>query len=527
MLGCRRRGFTTSKAPANAAIAYEGQRPTLFGTVADPGTFDFYIGPSGSDSNDGLTTSTPWAITSLNTKRAQYAGRTIGFLDGTYDISSLNAPLRPFAVPLFNIAGGSSGSPTVLKSVNARGAHITAKTPGGTYTGSKSGNVYNGFSQPHEGGVFANTTGVTLGNITFDGLRMSGERTVLIRIGEGPGSSFNIAGVTIKNCELFDCNDAQGNNGTADGANICPLQTFNTDGLLIENCYFHDIISWTTNTADHLSAFITWYCRNTTVRDCTFVQAGALYGKEFPCPGLTIERCYIEDTRTSSAIFDFVGGVNPISATGLPTTIRNNVVYMPSGGGGIVMHATLGSGSSRTPMKDPLHIYSNTVACVSPGNISHIGYAINTNIAGQSRDYNNICFGGINIFERKMHSISARAPGILSYNWYPATGARFRLTSESTYGPDSGTAYSDMTSLRSAIQAAGGLSSADAELGSVQSAQTITQMFTQSGVHAARFQLAASSSALNAGRVGGTSSGAQCNIGAWDGSVASIGCDFA
>jgi hypothetical protein len=40
---------------------------------------------------------------------------------------------------------------------------------------------------------------------------------------------------------------------------------------------------------------------------------------------------------------------------------------------------------------------------------------------------------------------------------------------------------------------------------------------------AAKYQLAGGSAAANAGRVGGVSSGAACNIGAWDGTVTQIG----
>jgi len=492
---------------------------------------DYYIGPNGSDSNPG-TEAQPWAITALTTKRATYAGRTVGFLDGTYDVSALNAPTRPFAVPLFNIAGGSALSPTIIKSVNPRGAHITAKTPGGTYTGSKSGGIFNGFHQPHEGGVFANTVGVTAGNIIFDGLRMSGEQTVLIRIGEGPNTGFGYANCAIINCELFDCNDAQANNNggnyAADGANICPIQTFNTDNLLIENNYIHDIISWSPTTPDHLSCLICWYSRNTTIRYNTFVQASGIYGKEYPSPGFVCEYNYVQETRNTVGIADWVGGVSPIAATGLITYIRNNVINVA--GGGIAMHATLGSGASRTPMKDPIYIHNNTVYALSPGNNPHIGFAVNSNIAGQSRSFNNIMFGGMNIFERKMHSFNPLAPGLVDYNWYPNTGSRWRLLSDSTYGPDSGGEHSSLATMAAAVQAAGGISTSLVEAHAVQSSQNTALMFTQTGTFANRFRLAATSSALNAGRSDGTTGGSVVDMGAWGNlpvGVTRIGCDFA
>src|SRR5689334_19284623 len=100
-------------------------------------TPDYYISTTGSDSNSGTRLS-PWAITALNSKRATYAGKVVGLLDGTYDVSAANTPTRAFAVPLYNIEGGTSGSPTKIVSQTARGAWIQAKTSGGTYTGTKS-----------------------------------------------------------------------------------------------------------------------------------------------------------------------------------------------------------------------------------------------------------------------------------------------------------------------------------------------------------------------------------------------------
>src|SRR5881394_1643565 len=51
-------------------------------------SFDYYIGPNGSDSNPG-TLSQPWALSALNTKRSTYAGKVVGLLDGTYAIQTL------------------------------------------------------------------------------------------------------------------------------------------------------------------------------------------------------------------------------------------------------------------------------------------------------------------------------------------------------------------------------------------------------------------------------------------------------
>src|SRR5580700_10727712 len=55
---------------------------------ASTSTFDYYISPSGSDSNAG-TQGSPWSITAINTKQATYAGKRVGLMDGTYTVYSL------------------------------------------------------------------------------------------------------------------------------------------------------------------------------------------------------------------------------------------------------------------------------------------------------------------------------------------------------------------------------------------------------------------------------------------------------
>lgn len=238
-----------------------------------------------------------------------------------------------------------------------------------------------------------------------------------------------------------------------------------------------------------------------------------------------MEYNYVQDNRTTTGISDFVGGVSPISPTGLISYFRYNVINCA--GGGIQLNATLGSGTTRTPFYDPIRIYNNTIICPSPSNSPFIGYAMDSANAGDAEVYNNIMFGGINIFERKMHSFNPLGPGKVNYNWYPASGSRWRLLSDSTYGPDSGTAYTSLATMASDVQTAGGISSSLVESGAVQSSQTSSQMFVETGTFANYYQLVTGSSARNAGKSDGTSGGSTVHMGAWDGNVTAIGCDFA
>jgi hypothetical protein len=50
--------------------------------------------------------------------------------------------------------------------------------------------------------------------------------------------------------------------------------------------------------------------------------------------------------------------------------------------------------------------------------------------------------------------------------------------------------------------------------------------FTNNGALALKYQVQSGSPAYQTGRVGGVSSGAVCNVGAWDGTVSTIGCNF-
>jgi hypothetical protein len=61
---------------------------------------------------------------------------------------------------------------------------------------------------------------------------------------------------------------------------------------------------------------------------------------------------------------------------------------------------------------------------------------------------------------------------------------------------------------------------------SVNPLLTVAVTSLVAGGGASQFQLGAGSPCLNAGHVGGTSSGRACNIGAWDGTVTQIGANF-
>src|SRR5579863_9641682 len=81
---------------------------------ASSASFDFYISPTGSDSNSG-TLDQPWAITAINTRRGDYAGKRVGLLDGTYNVHALCQAAPSWSSSALAVNGGSSStSPTII-----------------------------------------------------------------------------------------------------------------------------------------------------------------------------------------------------------------------------------------------------------------------------------------------------------------------------------------------------------------------------------------------------------------------------
>lgn len=88
---------------------------------------NYYVSPTGSDSNNGLTPATAW-LTPGHASTGRVAGDTVIFLDGTYTIPSTNSFRGDWAIQSIS---GSSGSPIVFKSQHLYGAKLRGS---GTYT---------------------------------------------------------------------------------------------------------------------------------------------------------------------------------------------------------------------------------------------------------------------------------------------------------------------------------------------------------------------------------------------------------
>jgi hypothetical protein len=148
-------------------------------------SYDRYVGPNGSLSNDGASASTPWPITVLTNpdKRHLIAGYVIGLLDGTYDMSSLSS--ADYDYPLIDIPTGTFGRPTVLQAVNRRQAILS----GGSNSRPLLGSRYQGLSVIQIIGLKFNTPAAAYsvyfssdGAVLIDDCEFTGFQAAAIRL---------------------------------------------------------------------------------------------------------------------------------------------------------------------------------------------------------------------------------------------------------------------------------------------------------------------------------------------------------
>lgn len=252
-------------------------------------TFDYYIGPSGSDSNPG-TQGSPWAITAINTKQATYVGKRVGLLDGTYDISTFGSGVAEDNRAL-EVLGGSAGSPTVIQSVNQLGAVL-----------------HNGVGASRNAYP---AIGENLGNgyIELRGLKIVG--------GSRAGAMFYYEldnykpGIVIENCEITDLVHA------ADVNNADLIWLSACDAPRVSNCKLYECQN--INTSNPNGAGIKLYnCRDAVLEYLTVYNCNAgLYPKAEHTSGTQIRYCHIYDCA------DGIYGLYDMPSDGRTTRIHH------------------------------------------------------------------------------------------------------------------------------------------------------------------------------------------------------------
>ena len=473
-------------------------------------TFDFYISTSGSDSNPG-TLASPWAITAINTKQSTYAGKRVGIIAGTYDVSSLMN--STFHTPVLNINGGpNSSTKTYIGSSDTNGfykvraATIDAKGSSGFYGGGNA-NISSIIGQGHETNL-----GPNWGNWIIDGLKLTGFSLWAAHIGNYDGVGGAVPNAVIQNCEFTG---GSGQNSTAaSGVNLAPIVVYTSDNCTVTNNYLHDNFGWTDNS--HFSAMYIWglgagHGVGLSVTYNTLVNTGNIHSKEATQLNSTIAYNYIDMTsktpsggpsQNSTGIFGF----NADGNTGTLTVIHHNIVL--SYGNYISTENDTGQNGWYTPCR----VYNNTFVDVGTNTSGAGGFTAYEMSAGlvPMSFYNNLywdagfAIGGYGYAIAPTDEFS-----VLDYNIY-GTGDKFNTVAA---GGQNSTGATQRTF--AAWKTSTG--------GDAHSSTNSTNPFTNNGARALQYQISSGSPAYQTGHVGGTSGGALVNVGAWDGIVTQIG----
>jgi hypothetical protein len=486
-------------------------------------TFDYYISPTGSDSNPG-TQAEPWAITAINTKQSVYGGKRVGLLDGTYPMYSMvNGGSYTRAALLVN--GGTSPSPTVIAAVNPRMAILDAhSTPGTTGSGYPTGTQA-------VIGIGPSDAPPVKGYFTLDGLVITGSNTIGVTVtGVGgiagsqqvpTGQKYaggyygGIPEVTIQNCEIYDIYST--NYGNNPGA----VKMSYTTGLKLINNKIHPML---TSSSPLVTGFVSFNCYQNEYTYNSFYSMDCIEEKEGPQGGTLLAYNYIEGFNQSlSTIRDFCGG-----ALGWTNTFHHNI---------IVGFETFDMADSTNPSQfsqESIVSYNNTFY-YGGGIFSTAGFDCkvwgsngSTSPAARLTHYNNIyyCTGSGLTGSDVIFTLDTGTIANSDYNCFRPNAATYNLLYSQPAGSTALTGHT-----LAGWQSVSGMDT-HSIANNPRLANPVTARSGGTPVPAG-FQLSGtygnggSSPCAGAGRVGGTSGGATCNMGAWDGTVTQIGCDFA
>jgi hypothetical protein len=495
--------------------------PALFTRVsqaASSGAFDYYISTSGNDGNPG-TLASPWAITAINTQQNAYAGKRLGILPGTYDVSVLMKNATYEGAVLQIQGGPNSSTPTFIGTSNASGiyqigtATLDAKGSVGAYGGGNTTNWPYVIGQTV--GSTATGTGpqpTNIGNWTLDGLTITGFNAWAIALSGGEDTlPTQVTNVTIQNCTL--ANSQNSITGTHPGAIMC----YSYQNVLIYNCMFSNNICVSGEDETHSGSSITaWGFGGGTsgliIDHCTVIKSqGIVVGEDNGnAQNTTIRYCYFDFTPTTGVtnVTALSSATNTTTTASPGNSIHHNIVI--AGG------ARDSIGYSSEQGAAPEAFYNNTWIRNSSSNLGY-RYVETSGSSALVTAYNNLMYdnGGTANTSYGYMSGNVDVFALCDYNIYGTlmSGPQF-----STYasGSAGGASTQTFTSWKTAI---GGKEA--------HSLQNATNPFTNNGLYALAYQISSGSPAYQAGRVGGVASGAVCNIGAWDGTVTQIGCNFA
>jgi len=212
-------------------------------TPSSPATV-FFVSPSGSDSNGGTSTSSPWQTIGKVNSASLASGNTVLFQGG----QSFSGSLTVQAGVTYGVYGGGTATISSGSSDGAVATNVGGWTLNGlTFTG-------NGTTTNSAYGIHAHNTqtgGIKYNNITVTSCVVSqyGNSGILF-IGDNDTCGFN--NVTISNSTVHDCtgkaviptgSEAGASAGILfSGVDVSGVGNYNHTNITITNCVVHDCI---------------------------------------------------------------------------------------------------------------------------------------------------------------------------------------------------------------------------------------------------------------------------------------------
>lgn len=267
-------------------------------------TFDYYISPTGSDSNSG-TQASPWAITALcDASKTQIRGKRIGLLDGTYVIKTTKDQGNQMMIPVLHGGSGETAR-TVIQAVNPRAAILTNNNNGSWTT------------YPNTPALFGILPGVDY--VTFKDLRF---QSLVFAAVYAQGNYIRVDG-----CDIYDIDLTRSAGYPADGDNVGAILTGGEGhDLVIYNCRIEKVnngarkSSGTNANACAIGPF--FHYSNITVDSCSLYDAtiGVHFKDDYSI--VAVKNCYFHPT-----IDQGIWGINGRSAArpAGKNTASNNV----------------------------------------------------------------------------------------------------------------------------------------------------------------------------------------------------------
>jgi len=453
--------------------------------------FDYYISPRGSDSNPG-TLDKPWAITAINSRGREYAGKRVGLLDGTYNVYAL-CQADPKGQIALSINGGTSASaPTVIAAVNARKAVLTAADSASGALPSKPVAIIG------QAAVVANK-----GNVILDGLSVTRAFGGGIWIAPlGWSGSDRATGVVVRNCDVYDIDGIV-------NYNLGGIKLHKCVGALISNNRIYGVQPnpgtahpsnaagiFSFNSHSNVYEYNTIYDCNTGIHDKNPDNGNHTYRYNY------IE---IAGLHPYTALQDCSGG-----GAGDVVTAHNNILVGPG---------IWDSSDMVMPSRQSLVFYNNTCYCHGGSAVMYLAAGSQVSPAAMVTFYNNMVYCTEVAGWAGAMKFCSGTMALFNYNVYrvdPGPRGIFALRPPTNLRPP-GAFYT-----MSAWQKETGQDSNSTAI--VAGSSSLFRAAAR--LDAGSYQLQPSAVGRGLGRIGGTASGAPTDVGAWGGGAKQIGCDF-